>query len=85
MQESNNVSISSLLAAGSNRLSQPPAFHLDDDNIYVLGAGGDRRGPFKIASVESESHPIKYTLKSRDGTAVDNGQKFEELRLAKGA
>ena len=59
---------------------QLPKFHLDDDKIYIFISGGASQGPYKIASVQTNTTPIKYSLSHADGTA---GQRvlFEETRL----
>ncbi|KAL6713005.1 hypothetical protein ACLMJK_009401 [Lecanora helva] len=58
-----------------------PKFQLGDGNIYLSVPGGIRQGPFKIASVDTTSTPIKYKLCRADNTSVDNGALFEETRL----
>ena len=61
--------------------SQPPKFHLADENIYVRAAGSQRRGPYKIDRVDTISTPVRYSLATSDGTLVDNGAMFDETRL----
>ena len=66
-----------------SQLSQLPKFHLDDDKIYVSISGSTSQGPYKIASVQTNTTPIKYSLSYADGTLLDNGALFEETRLTR--